>query len=123
MASLDLIRRPLRDLMAGLMQLPVRPSGEPDYDEADPDVLVRLAESAELALRIVHDGFSAIGLLYACAAHRIAEGRIDADHAAALGRFQAELGELLVHLQRLSVACRHHTADYVANGEPHHERH
>jgi len=85
MATPDMIRRPLRDLIAALAQLPTTPSGEPDYDEAEPDVLVFLAESAELAVQIMHQGLSAIGLLYAHTADQIAAGQIKAVHAAALG--------------------------------------
>jgi len=80
MASLDLIRRPLRDLLVGLLVLPVTERGQPGYAAADPDLLIRLAESAELVLRIVHDGFSAIGLLHACTAQQIANGEISATH-------------------------------------------
>lgn len=115
MATPDLIRRPLRDVITGLAQLPTKLSGEPDYDEADPDVLVRLAESTELALQIVHDGLASIGLLYAHTADQIAAGQIKAVHAAALGRLQAELGELLPYIYRLSSECRRFTADYVGD--------
>lgn len=115
MATPDLIRRPLRDVITGLAQLPTKLSGEPDYDEADPDVLVRLAESTELALQIVHDGLASIGLLYAHTADQIVEGSIKADHAAALGRLQAELGELLSYIHRLSSECRRYTADYAGD--------
>lgn len=115
MATPDMIRRPLRDLIAGLAQLPTTRSGELDYDEADPDVLVSLAESAELAIQIMHQGLSAIGLLCAHTADQIAAGQIKAVHAAALGRLQAELGELLPYIYRLSSECRRFTTDYVGD--------
>lgn len=115
MATPNLIRRPLRDLIAGMTQLPTTLSGEPDYSEANPGVLVNLAESAELALRIVHDGLASIGLLYAHTADLIAEGHIKAAHAAALGRLQAELGEMLPYIHRLSSECRRYTTDYVGD--------
>jgi hypothetical protein len=76
----------LRDLFAGLPMLPVTESGKPDHAAADPDVLVSLARSAELVLQIVHNGFSAIGLLRACTSQQIAHGDIGAKHAAAVGR-------------------------------------
>ncbi|WP_175657761.1 hypothetical protein [Burkholderia vietnamiensis] len=115
MASPDQIRRPLRDLIAGLAQLPTTLSGDPDYSEADPDVLVNLAESAELVLQLVHEGLTAIGLMYAHTANQIAAGNIKAAHAAALGRLQAELGELLPYIHRLSSECRRYTADYLGD--------
>ncbi|ARK53183.1 MULTISPECIES: hypothetical protein [Burkholderia] len=115
MAMPDLIRRPLRDLITGLARVPTTLSGEPDYSETDPDVLVDLAESAELLLQIVHEGLAAIGLMYAHTADQIAEGHIKAAHAAALGRLQAELGELLPYIHRLLLECRRYTADYVGD--------
>ena len=64
MATPDMIRCPLRDFIAELAQLPMTQSGEPDYAEAEPDVLVSLAESAELAAQILYDGLASLGLLY-----------------------------------------------------------
>jgi hypothetical protein len=115
-ASMNLTRRPLRDLLRQLPSLPVTTSGEPDYAEANPDLLVSLAESAELALQIVHGGFSAMGLLQASTAQHIADGKVSAEHAAALGRLLVELGEVLLYVHGLSVECRRYTADYVKNG-------
>ena len=115
MATPDLIRRPLRDLITGLARVPTTLSGEPDYSETDPDVLVALAESAELLLQIVHEGLAAIGLMYAHTADQITEGHIKAAHAVALGRLQAELGELLPYLHRLLLECRRYTADYAGD--------
>jgi hypothetical protein len=116
-ASMNLIRRPLRDLLRQLPSLPVTASGEPDYAEADPDLLVGLAESAELTLQIVHGGFSAIGLLQSHTAQQIENGDLKAVHAAALGRLLVELGEMLAFSQELAVECRRYTADYVGNGK------
>lgn len=65
MATPNVIRRPLRDLITGLARVPTTLSGEPDYSETDPDVLVDLAEAAELAIQIMHEGLASIGLLYA----------------------------------------------------------
>lgn len=115
-ASMNLIRRPLRDLLRQLPSFPVTASGEPDYAEANPDLLVSLAESAELVLQIVHGGFSAMGLLQTSTAQQIADGKVSAEHAAALGRLLVELGEVLLYVHGLSVECRRYTADYVGNG-------
>ncbi|WP_028229072.1 hypothetical protein [Paraburkholderia ferrariae] len=112
-ASLSLIRRPLRDLLRQLPSLPVTASGEPNYAEADPNLLVNLAESAELVSQIVHGGFSAIGVLQASTAQQIEGGEVSATHAAALGRLLVELGEMLLHVHGLSIECRRYTADYV----------
>lgn len=117
MASPDLICRPLCDLLRKLPLLPLTETGIPDYVSANPDLLVGLAESAELVLRIVHDGFSAIGLLHTCTAQQIASGDISAAHTAALGRLLVELGEALVYVQALSFECRRYTADYVSDAK------
>jgi hypothetical protein len=115
-ASMKLIRRPLRDLLRQLPSLPVTVPGEPAWAEADPDLLVNLAESAELVLQIVHGGFSAIGLLQSHTSQQIEDGEIKAMHAAAVGRLLVELGEVLAYVQTLSVECRRYTADYVGTG-------
>jgi len=113
---MNLIRRPLRDLLWQLPSLPVTASGEPDYAEANPDLLVSLAESTELVLQIVHGGFSAIGLLQASTAQQVADGKVGAEHAAASGQFFVELGGVVTYVHGLSVECRPYTADYVKNG-------
>lgn len=112
MATPDLIRRPLRDMIAALAQLPMTPSGETDFTEAEPDVLVRLAESAELTLQILYDGLASMGLLYSLSAHQLEDGRVRAAHTVAVGLLQAEIGGLLPYLNRLSSECRRYTADY-----------
>lgn len=112
-ASMNLIRRPLRDLLQQLPSLPVTASGEPDYAEADPDLLVNLAESAELVLQIVHGGFSAIGQLQVRTAQQIADGKVSVKQTAALGQLLVELSEMLLHVHTLSVECRRYTTDYI----------
>jgi len=114
-ASMNLVRRPLRDLLRQLPCLPISASGEPVWAEADPDLRVSLAESAELVLQIVHDGFAAIGRLQSHTSQQIEDGELKAIHAAALGRLLVELGEVLAHAQALAVECRRYTADYVSN--------
>lgn len=121
MAGLEqMIRRPLRDLIAGLTLLPVKPSGEPDYAEADSDVLVNLAEAAELAIQIIHGGLTSIGILHAHSTQQITDGHLRTVHTVALGRLQIELCEVLSYAYGLGIDCRRHTADYVAreDGQP-----
>ena len=88
----DMIRRPLRDFIAELAQLPMTQFGEPDYAEAEPNVLVRLAESAELTLQILYDGLASLGLLHSLSAHQIEDGSVRAAHAAAVGHRTPRLG-------------------------------
>ncbi|MCA8275035.1 hypothetical protein LGN17_21350 [Burkholderia sp. AU30280] len=114
------ICRPLRDLIEGLTLLPVGPYGEPDYAEADSDVLVKLAEAAGMAIQIVHDGLASVGILHAHSTQQINDGHPRIVHAVALGRLQIELCELLSHAYGLGIDCRRYTADYVApeGGQP-----
>jgi hypothetical protein len=93
-ASLDTIRRPLKDLLAELPLLPVLLAGDPNYEGADPELLLRLAEHAELSLQIIRGGVAAMGLLQPYAAQHIENGDTKANHATALGRLLVELGEV-----------------------------
>jgi len=113
----SLIRQPVLDLLRQLPALPVTESGEPDYADADPDLLERLAESAELVLQIVHGGFSAIGLLQSHTSQQIEDGKIKVSHAIAVGRRLVELGEVLAYAQALSVECRRHTSDHAGSSQ------
>jgi len=110
----QMIRHPLRDLIAGLTLLPVKPCGEPDYAEADSDVLVKVAEAAEMAIQIIHDGLASIGILHAHSTQQIADGHLRIAHAVALGRLQIELCEVLSYAYGLGIDCRRYTANYVA---------
>ncbi|PTB21618.1 hypothetical protein C9I57_08295 [Trinickia symbiotica] len=96
--------------------LPVNESGHPDFAAAEPDLLIGLAESAELLSHILHDGFSAIGVLHVCTAPGIANGDITATHTVAIGRLMVELAEALAHTQGLSHECRRYTVDYIGDG-------
>jgi hypothetical protein len=102
----------LCNLLKLLPLLPVTGAGVPDYTEADSDLLVRLAESAELALQIIHDGLASIGILHTYTAHQICDEGVRASHAAVLGRLQVELGEVLSAYQ-LGTTCRRYTSDHV----------
>ncbi|PMS25280.1 hypothetical protein C0Z19_10025 [Trinickia soli] len=110
----QMIRHPLRDLIAGLMLLPVKRCGEPDYAEADSDVLVKVTEAADMAIQIVHDGLASIGILHAYSAQEIVDGQLRIEHAVALGRWQIELCEVLSYAYGLRIDCRRYTTDYVA---------
>jgi hypothetical protein len=122
LASMRLIRRPLRDSLTLLPQLSSKSSGQPDYAETGAARLIALAESAELVLQIMHEGLAAIGLLYACTVQQVEDGDIKAAHAVAIGRMQVELGEALAYMQTLAIESRRHTADYVAKPETHNDR-
>lgn len=105
--------RPMRDLLLQLPLLTVTPELDIDYAAADPALLVQLADNAETAMRTIHLGLSAVGLLLAHSAPEIETGDIPGDATEALGWLLAELGEFAATAHCVSVACRRHTADYA----------
>lgn len=113
LAPAGLIRRPLRDLLIRLPQLPVTPTGAPDWNAADPDLLVELGTSAELLMQIVHAGLASTGVLHACSVRQLVDDAASIAHTATLGRLQVELAEMLLHVHTLATACRSYTSDYM----------
>lgn len=106
-------RRPMRDLLLQLPLLQVTHDVEIDYAAADPALLVQIAENAEISMRAIHIGLSAVGVLLANSAPEIEMRDISANTVEALGWLMAEMGEFAVVAHGLSVACRRHTADYA----------
>lgn len=105
--------RPMRDFLLQLPLLTVTPELDIDYAAADPALLVQLADNSETAMRTIHLGLSAVGLLMAHSAPEIETGDISGDATEALGWLLAELGEFAATAHCISVACRKHTADYA----------
>lgn len=101
----------LAKLMGLLPLLPLKSSFEVDYEDADPDVLVEIAEQGEVLLQHLAKGLCAVGncLVYVANAAEIEPDRIP---VAELGRLTAELSELVSTLLPLVQACRYHTVDY-----------
>ena len=112
-----ILRGPLRNLLRQRPSLLVTEGGRPDFVAAHPDLLVSLAEPAELALQIVNGEFSAIGLQQSNTAQQIDDGEIWVSRTAAVGRLMVEHGEVLAYAQALSFECRRHTADFIGNGK------
>jgi hypothetical protein len=104
---------PMRNLLLLLPHLPVNDGLEIDYEAADPDLLVQLADNAETITRIMHMGISAVGQLLAHSASKINCGELAGDTVEALGWLLAELGEVADVAQCLAIACRKHTFDYT----------
>lgn len=103
---------PLRDLCAMLCPLPKTADPRTHIAEADPEVLLALASQLDLTLDCLHQGVAGFGLLLACVPLD------DADDAAAprqsiasVGALLADLGQLLLYIHELSIACRSHLAD------------
>lgn len=104
--------RPMRDLLLQLPLLTVTRELDIDYAAADPALLVQLADNAETAMRTIHLGLSAVGLLLAHSAPEIETRDISADATEALGWLMAELGEFAAVAHCIAIACRRHAADY-----------
>ena len=107
------IMHPTRDLLLLLPHLPVNDSLEIDYEAANPDLLVQLADNAEAVTRIMHMGIAAVGQLLAHSAAKIKSGELPGDTVEALGWLLAELGEVAGVAQCLAIACRQYTFDYT----------
>lgn len=101
----------LARVMRLLPLLPLKSSFEVDYEAADPDVLVEIAEQGELVLQHLAKGLRAVGSCLVYAANAV-ESEQDRIFVAELGRLTTELSELVSTLMPLVQACRYHTVDY-----------
>jgi hypothetical protein len=105
--------RPFRRLLLTLPLLPAQPGSKVGYGEADPDVLVQLAEDAESVIGTVQLGSSAIGQLMAHAAPEIEDRTVCSDTVEALGWLLSELNDAAATLMVLMAECRQSTVDYA----------
>lgn len=106
--------RPMRDLMARLPLLPLSASQKVDLAAANPELLVAIAEDAEMLMSAMHQGVGAIGQLLAHSAVMVEDGSIGADALEALGFMMAELGDMASSCMVLAASCRRETADYYS---------
>ena len=104
--------RPMRDLLHRLPKLPLNFNHEIDFAAADPELLVALAEDAEMLMRSMHNGVGAIGQLLAHSGVMVEDGTISADCLEALGFLMSELGDMAAGCMTLAGQCRRETADY-----------
>ena len=105
--------RPLRDLLLLMPLLPVGDRADIDYNAADPALLKQIAANADLSMRTLHRGISAIGRLLVAVSPEIGTGEFSADAMESVGWLLAEIGDLAATAQCLSVACHRYTADYA----------
>ena len=101
----------MRNMLLLMPHLAVNDQHQIDYDAADPDVLVQLADNAEVALSTIHRTIAGVGRLLADK-HEPENSSISSDTAEAIGLLLAELGEFATVVQDLYTACRSYTADY-----------
>lgn len=103
--------RPTRDLLLRLSLLPTAPDHRIDYEAANPELLLALADSAETVIATFNHGLSAMGIILAHASPEVGS-EIGSDTIESLGWFIGEAADMAASLLSLAHACRHHTADY-----------
>lgn len=103
--------RPARELLLRLSLLPTSPDHRIDYEAANPEVLLALANSAETVIATFNHGLSAVGIILAHASPEVGS-EIGSDTIESLGWFIGEASDMAASLLSLAQACRHHTADY-----------
>lgn len=110
----DTHRAPLRDLCSMLCLLPKTADPRIDFAEADPELLLALASQLDLTLDCLHQGIAGLGSLLACVPQDDA-GNVAAPRQsiASAGSLLADLGQVLLYIHELSIACRFHLADYA----------
>ena len=109
----DLIQtRPARELLLRLPLLSTSPDLRIDYEAANPDVLLALADSAETVIATLNHGLSAVGIILAHASPEVGS-EIGSDTIESLGWFIGEASDMAATLLSFAIACRHHTADYT----------
>lgn len=113
MGTNETVARPLRLLLLTLPKLKVTDDGRTDYDASDPDLLVQIAEAAELLQRVISLGTSAVGQLMAFASVDIDTGEAGQDTVEALGWMLATLGDGAAACMALAAPCREATADFT----------
>jgi len=104
--------RPMRSLLNQLPCLPTTNECVVDYSAADPHLLVAIRDDAEMAMRVIHLGLTAIGNLMAHSAVAIEDGSIAADCLENLGYLMAELGDMASGFMVMAAHCRRETEDF-----------
>lgn len=111
MAADPIQTRPARELLLRLSLLPIASDHRIDYDAANPEVLLALADSAETVIATFNHGLSAMGIILAHASPEVGS-EIGSDTIESLGWFIGEAADMAASLLSLAHACRQHTADY-----------
>lgn len=111
MAADSIQTRPARELLLRLSLLPTASDHRIDYDAANPEVLLALADSAETVIATFNHGLSAMGIILAHASPEVGS-EIGSDTIESLGWFIGEAADMAASLLSLARACRQHTTDY-----------
>ena len=112
MAEREQAQRPIRNLLRYLPRLPLKKSQDIDFEGADAELLVAIADDAETTVGVFHHGIGAIGHLLSQSAVAIEDGTVGADCVESLGYLLAELSEFSAGIMILAAQCRRETQDY-----------
>ena len=112
MATEQSSTRPMRELLLQLPLLPTTSDHRIDYEAADADLLLELADKAETVMNTINLGLSAVGTILAHASPEVGS-EISGYTIEYLGWHIAESADVAAALLSLVHACRHHTADYT----------
>ena len=104
--------RPMRELLLRLPLLPTTPDHRIDYEAADADLLLELADKAETVMNTINLGLSAVGTILAHASPEVGS-EISGYTIEYLGWHIADSADAAAALLTLVHACRHHTTDYT----------
>ncbi|MBW8844024.1 MAG: hypothetical protein JF607_03495 [Burkholderiales bacterium] len=107
------VSRPMRQLLTLMPRVQVDADGQPDFDASAPELLVQIAESAELLQRVIALGTSAVGQLMAFASADVDTGEVGQDAIEALGWLIAEMCDGAAACLVLAAPCRRVTADFT----------
>lgn len=107
--------RPMRAILSRLPLLPINADQQVNFSAASPDLLVLIAEDAEMMMATTWLGLGAVGQLLANSAPMIEDGSVSADCIEGLGRFQSEMSDMANHFMGLAAQCRQHSAAYSSS--------
>ncbi|WAI83042.1 MULTISPECIES: hypothetical protein [Achromobacter] len=103
----------LRDPCAMLCLLPKTADPRVDFAEADPELLLALASQLDLKLDCLHQGIAGLGsLLASVPLDHVGNAAAPRQSIASAGSLLADLGQVLLYIRELPIACRSHLADY-----------
>lgn len=114
--------RPLRDMILLLPHINARQVGSEfvlDWESAEPDLVRQIGRNADITMRTVYRGLSAIGRLMVNISPEMALGEIPADTIEAIGWLISEVSDVGATAHVIYAACQRHTADYAPPSPKH----
>lgn len=107
--------RPLRDMILLLPHINTRAVGSEyvlDWESAEPALVNQIGRNAEITMRTVNRGLSAIGRLMVNVSPEMGLGEIPADTIEAIGWLISEVSDAGATAHAIYASCLRYTADY-----------